>query len=205
MSWLMLLTRAPCIMPPSILDLSDPNVPLPGFILVDASILLMVRSLPGVPPSPRQAAATHFLTRIQNAYCVGDTIPLVCPLTLEECYFKIIRWKYENDPALGGGQWHQLYKNHPQQIRNYLSDIQAFYTWIIGIPFTIIEPEDLVTQGTSLSPIEDRMRHYSDSCCILPKDACLVAVADRLGITHIASLDRDFERLDATFTVYMLP
>jgi hypothetical protein len=192
-------------MPPTLVDLRDPGVPLPGFLLVDASVLLEVRSLPGCAPSSRSQATTQFLRRVQQAYQNGDTIPLVCTLTLEECYFKIIRWKFENDPGLGGGPWHQLYKNHFQQIQNYFPDVHAFYQSIIGIPLTIIEPEDLVGGTGPSSSIEERMRHYAESCCILTKDAYLIAIAERLGIQHIATLDSDFKRLGADFTIYTLP
>lgn len=191
-------------MPPTVVDLRNSNVPLPAFLLIDASVLLAIRSLPGRAPSARSQAATQFLTRIQQAYQNDDAIPLVCALTLEECYFKIIRSKFENDPSLGRGHWHQLYKNHFQQIQNYFPDVQAFYQWIIGIPLTVVEPEDLADpKGVSLS-IEQRMRHYTQSCCILPKDAYLIAVAERLEVRHIATLDSDFTRLGADFTIYTL-
>jgi predicted nucleic acid-binding protein len=191
-------------MPPTVVDLRDSNVPPPGFLLIDASVLLAIRSLPGHAPSSRSQAATQFLTRIQQAYQNGDAIPLVCALTLEECYFKIIRSKFENDPNLGSGNWHQLYKDNSQQIQNYFPDVQAFYQWIIGIPLTVVEPEDLADPKGVSPSIEQRMRHYVQSCCILPKDAFLIAVAERLGVQHIATLDSDFKRLGAGFTIYTL-
>lgn len=191
----------------TILDLRDSNLPLPDFLLLDASVLLAVLSPPGAPTSPQSAAATQFLTRIQQAYHNGDIIPLVCILTLEECYFKIIRWGYENDRSLGAQHrvgWHQLYKHYPQAIQNYLPTIQAFYQSVIGIPLTILEPQDFVDPSAASPSIEERMRHYIRSCSILPKDAYLTAVANRLGVQHIATLDKDFDRLGADFTVYTL-
>jgi len=49
------------------------------------------------------------------------------------------------------------------------------------------------------------MRHYVASGLILPRDAYLTAVAERLGVEHIATLDRDFARLNNEFTIYTLP
>jgi hypothetical protein len=204
----------------TIRDLRDTNLPLPGFLLLDASVLLAVLSPPGAPASPQSAAATQFLTRVQRACHNGDIIPLVWILTLEECYFKIIQWGYKNDPSLGTQRaaiaaqirlqpnqvgWHQLYKHYPQAIQNYLPTIQTFYQSVIGIPLTILEPQDFVDPSAAFPPIEERMRHYIRSCSILPKDACLTAVANRLGVRHIATLDKDFDRLGADFTVYTLP
>jgi len=190
----------------TIRDLRDTNLPLPGFLLLDASVLLAVLSPPGAPASPQSAAATQFLTRVQRACRNGDIIPLVWILTLEECYFKIIRWGYENDPSLRNQVgWHQLYKRYPQAIQNYFPAIQTFYHSVIGIPLTILEPRDFVDPSAAFPPIEERMRHYIRSCSILPKDACLTAVANRLGVRHIATLDKDFDRLEADFTVYTLP
>jgi hypothetical protein len=190
----------------TIRDLRDTNLPLPGFLLLDASVLLAVLSPPGAPASPQSAAATQFLTRIQRACRNGDIIPLVWILTLEECYFKIIQWGYKNDPSLPNRVgWHQLYKRYPQAIQNYLPAIQTFYQSVIGIPLTILEPQDFVDPSAAFPPIEERMRHYIRSCSILPKDACLTAVANRLGVQYIATLDKDFDRLGDDFTVYTLP
>lgn len=203
----------------TILDLRDSNLPLPDFLLLDASVLLAVLSPPGARASPHSAAATQFLTRVQQACHNGDIIPLVCILTLEECYFKILQWGYENDTSLGAQRatiaaqrgvqpnqvgWHQLYKYYPQAIQNYLPKIRDFYQAVIGIPLTILEPQDFVDPSAAPPPIEERMRHYIRSCSILPKDAYLTAVANRLGVQHIATLDKDFDRLGADFTVYTL-
>jgi hypothetical protein len=205
----------------TILDLRDPSLPLPNFLLLDASVLLAALSPSGAPTPPQRSAATGlFLRRVQQACHNGDTIPLVCILTLEECYFKIIQWGYENDRSLGAQRatiaaqlgvhpnrigFHQLYKHYPQAIQNYLPTIQAFYQSVIGIPLTILEPQDFVDPSAASPSIEERMRHYIRSCSILPKDAYLTAVANRLGVQHIATLDKDFDRLGADFTVYTWP
>jgi hypothetical protein len=204
----------------TIVDLRDPNLSLPDYLLIDASILLASRSVPGGSPSARSVAAIQFLTLVRQACAAGRIIALVSILTLEECYFKIIQWRYDNDPALANqraavGQqlgirpgrvgWHRLYKRYPQLIQNYYPDIQAFHQSVTGIPLTVIEPRDCIGWNSTSLPIEERMRYHIHSCCILPKDAYLFAIAERLGIQHIATLDRDFNRLGAGFTVYTVP
>lgn len=204
----------------TVVNLRDSNLPLPAFLLFDASILLATRSVPGAPVPPRSADAIQFLRRVQQACHNGNTIPLVCVLTLEECYFKIIQWRYQNDPSLSpqrtvvaaqlGRQpnqvgWHELCKHHPRFIQNCFPELQAFFQFVIGIPLTILEPEDLASPNVALPSIAERMRHYIHSCCILPKDALLIAIADRLGVQHIATLEKDFNRLGVDFTVYTLP
>lgn len=204
----------------TILDLRDPSLSLPEFLVVDASVLLAVRSVPGAPPSSQSVAAKQFLGSVKQACLSGDTIALVCILTLEECYFKIISWRYRNDSSLGkeravvarrsGKQpsevrWHELYKFYPRCIRKYFPEVTAFFQWVAAIPLTIIEPSDLVGPGGVSTAIEQQMRHYIHSCCVLPKDAYLIATADCLGVKHIATLDRDFKRLGTGFTLYTLP
>jgi hypothetical protein len=204
----------------TILDLGNPNVPLPTFLLIDASVLLAIRLPPGVGPNPRGADTRQFLRRVRQSYNHGNTVPLVCITTLEECYFKIISNKFRSDPSLSSRRatvaarlrcsvnqvgWHRLYKDYPQFIQNCSADLQSFYQFVVGIPLTILEPEDLVNPGVEFPPIEGRMQHYILSCSILPKDAYLIAVAERLGVNHIATLDQDFARLGSGFTIYTVP
>jgi hypothetical protein len=137
----------------TVLDLSDPRLSLPDFILVDASVLLETRTPSGAPPSRRQAAVNQFLRLVQQAIIDGNTIALACTLTLEECYFKILQANLM-DPTSAPNErsavarrlnlapnrvsWHQLYKDFPLLIQNYLPDLEAFFRWVQGIPITIL-------------------------------------------------------------------
>jgi len=50
-------------------------------------------------------------------------------------------------------------------------------------------------------PLQDEMLNNIRRFEILPKDAYIVAEAQRLGVTALATLDTDWDRLDG-FTVY---
>jgi hypothetical protein len=196
-------------MPPTVRNLADPNLSLPDYLIIDASVLLS-----------KEKPIGEFLRRIGAAYYTGQTIPLVDILTLEECYFKIISGKYKTDSALNQDRralaqlkhisasqvpWHDLYKSAPGHIQRWQPDLLSFFQVVQAIPLEIIRPDDLVTSVAQTPSLESRMRHYTHSCCILPKDAYLVAIAERLGVWHIATLDHDFERLTPEFTIYICP
>ena len=197
----------------TIIDLGDPNAPLPDYLLLDASVLL--RLLFG------DAKIVQFVDRVAQAYRDGDTIALVCILTLEECYHKIIQREYERDldPSLqrfrqttankrgiplGHVRWHDLYKERPRFIGHYLTDIDAFFQMVARIPVHVLEPEDLADSTLSSPPIEPRMRDIMRSYYLLGKDAYMVAIAERLKVQHIATLDPDFQRLGPNFTLHTI-
>lgn len=159
--------------------------------------------------------ARRFLVRLQQSYVRGDSIPLACVLTLEECYYVIIRGLFQRDlksqrlrkecakklkKVASDVTWHDLYKCFPIRISNYVPELSRFWQFVSGFPITILEPEDLVDSTKSNPPIEQGMRGFIESGLLLPKDAMLVAEAERVGVKHIATLDRDFTRLGAGLT-----
>jgi predicted nucleic acid-binding protein len=118
-------------------------------------------------------------------------------LVLEECYFKIIQAYIM---GLTHMTWHRYYKLNPQVIQQCLPAITAFYQTVGALPVTVITSEDLaLAQPTNT--LEDRMRHFISACNLLPKDAYLLAVAERLGVSDVATLDSDWQRA-TQFTVY---
>lgn len=186
-------------------DLRDSTQPLPEYLLLDASVLLRVNN----------ADVSGFLQRVRQGYQQGTVYPLMCLWTLEECYHTLIRRAYQKHlpqhrTAIARKfgkkpsqlRWHHLYKQRPRIIRKEFSGIEAFRLHVAGFPIQVLEPEDLGSPGSP--PLEDRMRHYMKSACILGHDAYLEAVAERLEARHIATLDGDFCRLDSAFTVYTL-
>ena len=83
-----------------------------------------------------------------------------------------------------------------------MSQVRKFRTLVNNIPLIILEPEDMaVPQKTTAPPLADRMLHFMNTVQILPKDAYFLAVAERLSIEHIATLDKDFYRAKS-ITIY---
>ena len=176
-------------------DLADPHAPLSDFLVVDASLLLV---LPSGSRHPHRAAATAFLHRVGNECLNRNMVCLAPTLVLEECYFKIIQWYIKRLPS---ASWHQHYKNKPQVIQQCIARITAFHQLVAALPVTIVTPEDLaLTQPTST--LEERMRHFISAYNLLPKDAYILAVAERLGVDDVATLDDDWQRASTQFTVY---
>jgi predicted nucleic acid-binding protein len=127
----------------------------------------------------------------------GNTICLAPTLVLEECYFKIIQGYIER---LASASWHQYYKHNPQVIQQCLPAITAFHQAVQALPVTVVTPEDLAL-GQPGHTLEERMRHFISACNLLPKDAYILAVAERLGVNNVATLDSDWQRA-VQFTVY---
>ena len=61
---------------------------------------------------------------------------------------------------------------------------------------TPLRPEDLVA-----SALEDRMYYFVATYHLLPQDALILAEAARLGVSAVATLDRDWRRA-VVFDVY---
>jgi len=173
--------------------MKDPGTPLPEFAILDTSLLLEL-SLQS------QSAAVSFLNRLASAALGGNALLLVPLLVIEECYFKLIQIQYEN---AGYRNWHyDGYKPHPHLISRYWPTLNAFEQAVLNLPAVITGPDDLiVTSLSAIAPLHQQMLQNIQSFWLLPKDAYIVAEAQRLGVTDLATLDSDWDRLDG-FTVY---
>jgi hypothetical protein len=200
-----------------IIDIRNPHSILPSILLLDTSMLLYLRTPVGTP-NAREMVIRQFLNRISREAAANQVMCFASLLTFEECYFKIIETGYRADlpsheirlkTSLGKSHvgWHDLYKDMPMLIRNYMPTIQNFHAVVQAIPIVAIEPEDLVSRRTSAHTprsMEESMRYYIDNVPILPKDAYLISVAERVGIPHFATLDRDFSSI-SWLNVYTIP
>jgi hypothetical protein len=202
----------------TVLGLDDPSLALLDHIFIDTSVLLRVRSHSSQQPGAT-SAAVRFLNRIQARCLAGTLLAVVSTIALEECYYKLISRRLETDPVFNPQRatcatqrhilvsrvtWHDLYKSQPRCVQQCAGDVSAFARWVQGIPLYVLEPSDLRV-SSQVPALEERMRFFIDSAQILPKDAYLIAEAERIGIFNIATLDSDFARLDTRFTVYTTP
>jgi len=69
-----------------------------------------------------------------------------------------------------------------------------------ALPVTIVTSEDLALTQPG-DTLEERMRHFISAYNLLPKDAYILAVAERLGVNDVATLDSDWQRA-TQFTVH---
>lgn len=190
-------------MPATIVPMDDPNIELPEFLVVDASVVLVLH--PSLSRrNPHFQVAYDFLQILQVQAQSGNVMPILPRLAFEECVFKICQHHIMNS-AISNGlhrmQWQSHYKANPSAIQLAKTDIQILHSSLLAIPFLISEPEDLAQQIDSpVVTLSERMLYFTDSFNLLPKDATIISVAERLDINTLATMDSDWRRADG-FTV----
>ena len=185
----------------TLINIDDPNIQFPEFIVLDASIVLELRPRPS--RHKYHNSAVNFFRRLQPLAINGQVMPLLPLLALEECYFKICQAIILNFIANNKIQdkWHKYYKQNPQIIQNSIQDLQTFYNILRTFPIVIVEPEDLAVLPIGTKPrLADKMKDFINEYLILPKDATILGNAERLGIDTVVTLDSDWIRADG-FTV----
>lgn len=184
-------------MPANLLDISDSHVPIPEFIVLDASIVLELRPSPAT--HPHHIFAVNFLNRLRNLANAGQVMPLLPLLAFEECYFKICQSiiKAEKRRANFPNNWHNYYKSNPQVILQCRNEINNFYQILLAFPIVVTEPEDLAVLPIDTEQrLAERMGEIILNYLLLPKDATIFSNAERLGIDTVATLDGDWVRAD---------
>ncbi len=189
-------------MPPILRDIRDLNAPLPEFIVLDTSLILELHPVSSSANS-NHTLAVNFLNRLKSEARQTRVKPLLPLLAFEECYFKICQLILTvYGKSAGGMKWHDYYKQHPLTIRSIHPVLMQLYQTLLSFPIEIAEPEDLAIypKGRELL-LAARMGDLINQFAILPKDATILAEAERLGIYAVATLDRDWSRADG-FTVF---
>ncbi|MBI3360888.1 MAG: hypothetical protein HY023_07240 [Chloroflexi bacterium] len=188
-------------MPASLLDIGDPNLLLPEFLVLDASLVLEL------VPDPahlhkHHALAVAFLNRLRSAARQEIVKPILPLLAFEECYFKLCkRVLIEYGRLAGGVRWDRYYKANPLAIRSIYPVLMKLHNDLLAFPIEITEPEDLAVRPKGREPLlSDRMGDLINQFAILPKDSTILSEAERLGIFTVATLDSDWSRADG-FTV----
>lgn len=183
-------------------DLSDPRIPLPSQLVVDTSLLLALR--PG-DDNPHAAAAQAFVRRLSERIAAYELVAWLPLPVLQECYHIILanglRRIWESmDSSTRPSNWLKAYKDQPALLKTCFPDLIRFRELLAAIPLTPVQPEDLVTPA-ALGSLEERMRHFITAYHLLAQDALILAEAERLGVSAVATLDRDWWRV-TVFDVY---
>lgn len=191
------------IMPARILDISNPNIHFPDFIVLDASIILELTPSPSYSHN-HHTLAVNLFNRLRPLAQQGQVMLLLPLLAFEECLFKLCE-KEIRAQTPQQVSWHEFYKNNPQVILGSRQIIDSFCTILRGFPIDIVEPEDLSILPIGTAPkLQDRMVEMLFNFQVLPKDATILSTAERLGVDTVISLDRDWQRADG-FTVITVP
>jgi predicted nucleic acid-binding protein len=184
-----------------LLDISDPSLHLPEFLILDASIVLELTPDPH-KSHPHHTLAVNFLNRLRFAVQQELVKPILPLLAFEECYFKLCKRVLTEYGRLAGiNNWEVYYKRNPLVIRSIHPLLANLYTALLAFPIEISEPEDLAVHPKGQEPLLSvRMGELIDRFAVLPKDATILSEAERLGIFTVATLDSDWSRADG-FTV----
>ena len=185
----------------TLLDISDYSIPLPEFIVLDASLVLELTPSPS-QPHRNHAVAIAFLQRLEINAQQGRVKPILPLLAFEECYFKICQRVLIAYAQMVGEKWHDYYKKNPLVIRSIHPALMTLYRTLLSFPIEITEPEDIAIQPKGREPsLSSRIGDFIDKFAVLPRDATIFSEAERLGIYTVATLDSDWLRADG-FTVY---
>lgn len=188
----------------ALVDLASSG-PVPTQLVIDSSLLLALR--PG-DDNPRAMVAHRFIGSLGQQVLARQAVAWLLPSVLQECYHVIlsraIRRAWEVlPPATRPANWLAAYKRQPELLSTGFADLTDFDAILAAIPMTPAQPVDLDTVHLSQTLVE-RMRYFITTYNLLPQDALILAEAERLGVTAIATLDSDWRRV-AEFDIYTTP
>ena len=182
------------------LDIGDPSLRLPEFLVLDASLVLELTPSQD-RPHKHHALAANFLNRLRQVARSGLTIPLLPLLAFEECYFKLCQ-RVIAATSPKSEIWHLYYKKNPSVIQSVRPVLVGLYEALHAFPIEITEPEDIAIPPKGRVPLlATRMGDLINQFSVLPKDATILSEAERMGIFTVATLDSDWARADG-FTVF---
>ncbi len=186
-------------------DLADPATPLPTQLVLDTSLLLACRR---GDDNPHATAAKKFIGRLGQQIIDYQMIVWLLIPVLQECYHIILsrslRRSWEGLASHSRRpNWLVAYKHQPALLAAGFADMASFDEILAAIPLTPAEPGDLAALP-SKSSLEERTRHFITTYYLLPQDALILAEAERLGVTAVATLDSDWRRV-AEFDIYTTP
>ncbi len=177
----------------------------PSQLVLDSSLLLALRKGDDNP----QAKVVHrFIGWLGQQIVDQQTVAWLLPCVLQECYHVIlsrgIRRAWEAmPPATRPANWLAAYKRQPELLAAGFADLTSFDDILAAIPITPAQPRDLDTTRV-VQTLEDRVRHFITARYLLPQDALILAGAERLGVTAVATLDSDWRRV-TEFDIYTTP
>ena len=195
------------------IDFNDEKQPLPTQIVLDSSILIYL-----VVTEPDKAerqvifeAAKQFLKRLESATLSGKCSAVAPIHVIVECFHFITRKEVQKYAASNKQyinnkrvtSWEVVYKSDPELMAklNIPDKLEHFLTLIKTSGINIIQPVDLITNVDT--KLEAETVRYMRELRLQASNAHILAVADRLEVKNLASLDRDFLKVtEASFNLY---
>ncbi len=188
----------------TLFDLADPAIPLPAQLVLDTSLLLACRT---GDDNPNAQVAQQFIRRLRRKIADYQTIGWLLIPVLQECYHIILSRSLRRTwealpPSDRRSNWLVTYKHQPNFLAAGFDDMAKFDDILAAIPLTLTQPDDMASSlGHSL---DARIRYFITTYYLLPQDALILAEAERLGVTAVATLDHDWRRV-TEFDIYTTP
>lgn len=188
----------------AIYDLTDSNIPLPAQIVIDTSILLALRP---DDDNPRADAARDFISRVSQRVAMYEMIAWLPLPVLQECYHVLlandIRRKWEAMPVISRpANWLKALKDNPSLLAMGIPELNRFRQLLAAIPLTTLRMDDFI-YSDGMDRLEEKMRIYIESYYLMPQDALILSHAEGLGVSAVATLDKDWERA-TDFDIYTI-
>jgi len=186
-------------------DLADPTITLPPQLVFDTSFLLALR--PG-DDNPYTETAQAFARRLRPSIAALQSVAWIVLPVLQECYHIILTGSLRRawqalDPTTRPANWLALYKHAPDVLGQGLPELRRFDALLATIPTTLAEQQNQAPAG-KVSALDERLRYFIAHYYLLPQDALILAEAERLGVTAVATLDSDWRRV-TEFDIYTTP
>ena len=183
-------------------DLTDPSGALPSSLVPDSSLLLALRK---DDDNPQAGAAYRFIERIGQEIAERKIIVWLLAPVLQECYHIILSRSLRRSWAAmpvseRPPNWLATYKQQPELLSAGFADLTTFDEILASIPVTPVFPRDFDNAQSSNS-LEKRMLHFITAYYLLPQDALILAEAERIGVSAVATLDSDWRRVKE-FDIY---
>jgi len=186
-------------------DLADPTITLPPQLVFDTSFLLALRPGDG---NPYTETAQAFARRLRPSIAALQSVAWIVLPVLQECYHIILTGSLRRawqalDPTTRPANWLALYKHAPDVLGQGLPELSRFDALLATIPTTLAAQQNQAPAG-KVSALDERLRYFIAHYYLLPQDALILAEAERLGVTAVATLDSDWRRV-TEFDIYTTP
>lgn len=205
-------------MPGSLLDLSQPEVQLPEFVVMDSSVIIDWLDATYVtggtlqPLKPKHQQALQFFRALQS----GGTVGCVTSVGFNEVFHVLLRRRFASEipnhlgdlsrafPHLRNPKsyrWNHLYKVRSDLLTGFVNNFAQIRLFMISSNLIFLQPRHLapLPGGKDLEEeVLDLMaRHQLDS-----GDASILLEAQRAGVRSIVTSDTDLHRAQSDFHVY---
>lgn len=193
----------------SVVDLTDPAIPLPDLIVVDTNIIVeRFGTSFGYQPHLAYGPRVHdFFQRLSRSNATG----IVTPAMYVELAHVLVKFWYRsllgrNKAAMTQqfgplSSWKELYKRDPGILQGMRSDFSLLSQQMAANGIRSVDSKELnpVPSGNPSDQelVEIMCRYGLDST-----DAMILSDAERIPVLEIATLDADLLRAQADFTIY---